>query len=58
MDLAEVMDEARQIAEELEGKAFRDPAGHDDFIARLARCVEALAKRVDVHDGSLYDERG
>jgi hypothetical protein len=57
MELAEIIDEARQIAEELERQTFPDPST-PAAIARLARCVEELAKRVVVHDGTLYDEFG
>jgi hypothetical protein len=57
MDPTDVIMEARQIAEELERQTFPDPST-PAAIARLARCVEELAKRVVVHDGTLYDEFG
>ena len=59
MDPVDVIMEARQIAENLEkpGRVFA-PVPQLDEMARLARCVEELAKRVDVHDDTLYGESG
>jgi hypothetical protein len=57
MELAEIIDEARQIAEELE-KPFHGPSLTGAELARLARCVEALARRADTVEDTVFQAGG